>query len=221
MKKKTCLTLNLILAALTVVNCVFYRLFGGLMIKSLASTGFALMGILNLYDAVQSQRASGFPAWMAAALVISMAADVALYVEFMVGAVIFVVGHICYLGAYCALEPLGKKDLGPIAGVMALTITVIVVCFRFESEAMGLLVPVYGVVISCMLGKALSNLLRNRSRTRLILFVGSLLFWFSDLMLAWELFAGGGYIADTACLFTYWPGQAVLGFSMYLYNHEP
>ena len=216
--KKTYSGLNAVLVLLTVINCVIYRMVGGIVMKGVASGTFALLGLVNLCFALQTRRAKGFPMWMAAALVITAVADVVLRLDFMVGAVIFMAGHAVYFCGYCSLDRLGKRDLLPIAGMLAVTLTIVKCFFRFESGGMETLVLAYGVVISFMLGKAVSNLLRNQKRTRLVLVLGSALFWFSDLMLAWNLFAGGGYLADTLCLFTYWPGQAVLAFSVYLYT---
>jgi len=51
----------------------------------------------------------------------------------------------------------------------------------------------------------------------IIMAAGSVLFYFSDLMLAFDMFGGAPPIAGTLCLATYYPGQCVLGYSVYRY----
>ena len=77
---------------------------------------------------------------------------------------------------------------------------------------------VYALVISVMLGKALSNLITKRSVLNLLVFVGSLLFFVSDIALAFNVFGGSPSWSNTLCLFTYFPGQCVIALSVYFYN---
>ena len=217
--KKTFTILNVILIAVALTNTVLYRFVGGLLMKGIASTSFAVIGIVNLfYVNRMGCEKPGFPKWMTAALVMSVAADVVLNVEFLVGVVLFALAHVGYVAAYCTLEGFQKRDLLPMAAVGAVSLLVLnAPMFQITDPVWKVLVTVYALIISCMLGKAVSNALREKTRVRWMLLAGSLLFWFSDLMLAWELFAGGGRFADTLCLFTYWPGQTVLAHSLFHY----
>ena len=72
------------------------------------------------------------------------------------------------------------------------------------------------VIISFMLGKAISNSLRQTNMTNLIIVIGSLLFFISDFMLMLKSFADlpvAGYL----CLGTYYPAQFLLAFSLFVY----
>jgi len=212
--------LNLIMIAVTLANAVNYFLRGGLLFKGITSFSFALLGLVNLVYALCAKgRSLGFPIEMAAALVLSMIADVVLNLSFIPGAILFALAHVMYLAAYCTLEPFQKKDLIPIglSIVLCLGITNMPL-FSIGDPTMKRIVTVYCIVISCMLGKAISNFLRKKSALNFLLAAGCLLFWFSDLMLAMELFAAGGRAAYTLCLFTYFPGQTLLAHSIFHYT---
>ena len=44
--------------------------------------------------------------------------------------------------------------------------------------------------------------------------IGSFLFFFSDLMLLFNEFAGAPFITDILCLYTYYPAQILLAYSI-------
>lgn len=219
-RKKTFQILNLIVITVSLANAVNYYLKGGLLFKGIASFSFALLGLLNLVYALCTRSGSlGFPIGMAAALVLSMIADVVINLCFIPGAVLFALAHVVYLAAFCTLEPFQKKDLVPMGLMIVLCLSITnTPLFFIGDSAMKVVVTVYCIVISCMLGKAVSNVLRKRSTLNLLLAAGCLLFWFSDLMLALELFAAGGKLANTLCLFSYFPGQTLLAHGIYRYT---
>ena len=74
----------------------------------------------------------------------------------------------------------------------------------------------YAFIISFMVGKAISNLLKEKNSTNKIIVIGSILFFISDLMLMLNKF---GNIPGTSylCLGTYYPGQFILAFSLFKY----
>lgn len=218
--KKTFQILNLLIIAGSLANTVNYYWKGGLLLKGITSFSFALLGLVNLVYALCSKGKSlGFPIGMAAALVLSMIADVVLNLYFIPGAILFALAHVIYLAAYCTLEPFQKKDLIPIGLIIVLCLGITnTPLFFIGDPTMKIIVTVYCIVISCMLGKAISNFLRKKNTLNLLLAAGCLLFWCSDLMLALELFAAGGRIANTLCLFTYFPGQTLLAHAIYHYT---
>lgn len=72
----------------------------------------------------------------------------------------------------------------------------------------------YALIISFMVGKAISNLLEEKNATNITIVVGSILFIISDLMLMLDKFGsipGTNYL----CLGTYYPGQFILAFSLF------
>ena len=164
--------------------------------------------------------AAGFPAMMMIGLSLCWIADIVLNITFIPGALIFAIGHVFYFIAYNRLIRFEKKDLIPsiIIFVCAASLVLFVPIFDFGIPLMQYIILGYALIISLMVGKAISNMRReNTSLTKLIVF-GSILFFFSDLMLLLCYFAGAPQITDSLCLFTYYPGQYLLAHSIYRYT---
>ena len=215
--------LNGILLAVNLVLMVRYRMEGGIVMKGIASAGFAVLGLVNLFYVLwRGSAGRRYPIWMALGLVLCMAADIVLNIEFIYGTVMFAGGHVCYMIAYGGLNKFGRKDLIPIGVVGLITVLVVTVTpvFNFDTALTRGIVIGYAVVISCMLGKAVGNFATKRCLVTGIILVGSCLFWFSDLMLAIEVFADGPKIVDTLCLFTYYPAQSLLAHGIYWYAEK-
>ena len=164
--------------------------------------------------------AAGFPAMMMVGLSLCWIADIVLNITFIPGALIFAIGHVFYFIAYSRLIKFEKNDLIPsvIIFVCAASLVLFVPIFDFGIPLMQYIILGYALIISLMVGKAISNMRReNTSLTKLIVF-GSILFFFSDLMLLLCYFAGAPQITDSLCLFTYYPGQYLLAHSIYRYT---
>ena len=99
--------------------------------------------------------------------------------------------------------------------LIALAILTFTPGLTFSDPAMRIVCYVYAVIISGMAGKAVSGFLRERTLVNGLLALGSVLFYFSDVMLLLAWFTGAGSWADTACLFTYFPGQGILAHAGY------
>ena len=65
-----------------------------------------------------------------------------------------------------------------------------------------------------MLGKSIGNLIKNYSIKNLIISIGSLLFFVSDLMLVLNGFLGVGNWASYTCIALYYPALSLLALSM-------
>lgn len=208
---------NLVCIAATLILGVIYYQEGGLLLKGLTSTGFVILGLVNVCYAVKTKKRLRFPLFMATGLLFCMVADVVLNLHFIGGALIFAVGHLLYAAAYSSLLKWRRRDWLPCALIALASVLLITLApfFSFDSWVMETVCIVYALVISCMLGKAAANAMREKSTVNLILLIGSALFYFSDLMLALNVFAGAPKIADTLCLMTYYPAQCVLAHSIF------
>lgn len=219
--KKTFTILNAVLIAATLISSICYYQFGGIERKGLTAFGFVLVGAVNLIYAIKSKVGNlRFPLLMAMGLLFSMIGDVVLNLSFIPGALIFAVGHIFYFAAYCNLMEFKARDLIPsilIFAVSAMIITLVPI-FDFGSALMEGICILYALVISFMVGKACSNLLRKRNAVTAIAVVGSILFYFSDLMLVFNVFADAPKITDTLCLFSYFPAQCLLAHSIFQFS---
>ncbi|MDE7107595.1 MAG: lysoplasmalogenase, partial [Clostridiales bacterium] len=93
--------------------------------------------------------------------------------------------------------------------------------FDFSDDiAMEIVCIVYAVVISMMVGKAVCNFAADRSWLTFIIMIGSLLFFFSDLMLLLNVFSSIQKYVGALCLATYYPAECLLAFSVYLAKRD-
>ena len=90
---------------------------------------------------------------------------------------------------------------------------------NFESILMKGVCSTYAIVISFMIGKTISNLIKENNITNKVIAIGSLLFFISDLMLMLDVF-GGISVSGYLCLATYYPAQFILAFSIFTYANE-
>lgn len=215
--KRNFLISNLLLFLAIWIGDVFYIVFNDLWIKALASAGFVLLGLINLIYALKNKtNEKQFSIIMFIGLIFGMLGDIFLNIEFIAGAILFAVGHILYFIAYCYLEKFNYKDIiaGLVIFIPSMLFILLAPIFDFGGSVMKILCVVYALFISCMLGKALVNLVKERSLLNIFLVVGSALFFFSDLMLLLDVFANLFGLAPVLCLITYYPAQSLLAFSL-------
>lgn len=222
--KKIFLILNIIFLTITAGLLFYYRETGGTVLKGITSSGFVAVGLINLiYAAMSKCKNMKFPVLMFAGLFISMVGDVVLQFNFMIGAIIFAMGHVCYFAAFCTYMKFKNKDTVPCAIIFigAAMLITLAPCFDFGGNLMLYVCLFYALIISFMTGKTIADFLREKSLLNLILVIGSAMFFFSDLMLVFSIFGGAPKIADTLCLFSYWPAQCVLAYTVFMFvNRE-
>ena len=215
MKKRSLLRANIALLIGAMACLVCYDIFGGLWLKGVTSSWFVVLGAVNLLGNREGNRKF---AWlMVLGLFCGMCADVLLGVAFYAGVAVFALGHVLYLAAFLALERFRVRDLVFMIPLAAVSMFVVVGTpwIRVEDPTMKGLLLGYALIISAMLGKALSNLKAKPCAFRWLLAVGSVLFWFSDLMLAIDLFGQPSRLVWILCSYSYWPAQNLLAHSLY------
>lgn len=211
-------SLNILFIALGLVLCVYYDVEGGLTLKGVTASAFVLLGLVNLvYGIAIDAKDKRYSIWMAAGLLTCMIGDIVLNIEFIFGALIFALGHVLYCVALCALRKPSNGDVIPIAAVFAVSVMIIELLpiLDFGSALMEWICIGYALVISCMVGKSVSNFARQPDRVTKLVMAGAILFWFSDLMLVLCRFGDAPKITDTMCLYTYFPAQILLAHSVY------
>lgn len=213
---------NLILAVLIWIgDCLFLR-YGGLKWKTPTSVLFVAIGAVNLaYLLLNKNKNIKFPILMVTGLTFAMLGDVVLEIQFIVGAALFAVGHVFYFVAYSVMEKIKPTDLIYalclfVPSVLLITLAPI---FDFGGALMEVVCVVYAAVISCMVGKAIANFVRVKSRTSLIIALGSILFFISDFTLLFNVFTSLPYVG-ALCLATYYPAEILLGFSIFMFGME-
>ena len=200
-----------------------YMFCGGTPIKAATSLCFVLIGIVNMIFAVNIGATGKYKYIMPIALAVAMAGDVAINFDFIAGAAVFALGHVIFVVAYFFLNGFKPKDIVYAACVFvpsALVIT-LVPAFDFGGALLEIVCVVYALIISVMVGKALSDCVSKRSALAIVIVAGSVLFYISDLALLIQQFAtlnGAGRLAmRILCLGTYYPAQFLLAFSVFVF----
>lgn len=220
-KKHVLMDFVLIIATLIVAVCFFET--SELTLKGLASAGFVLTGIVNWrYCKVKKAVTHGFPGITVIGLFFSMCADVVLNLHFISGVFLFASAHVIYLLAYCRLMKLKKYDFVPIGLIALATVLFILVApiWAFDTPMLKYVCIIYAIIISSMLGKAVSNLFRKPNITSMVLAIGSGLFYFSDLMLALNMFSEVTIFESIISLMTYYVAQCMIAGSILCYGNS-
>ena len=218
MQRQTIKKCNIILMICAMACLVYYDIAGGLWLKGVTSGWFVVLGGVNLWAARDLERKQlRFFLLMEAGLVCGMCADVLLGLVFFAGVGVFALGHIFYLAAFYSLEKFHLRDLRFILPLAAVSMFVVVGTpwITVTDPSLRNLLLGYAVIISAMLGKAWSNLFCDPSPYRWILAVGSVLFWFSDLMLAIDMFGQPSRLVWILCSYSYLPTQSMLAHSLF------
>ena len=133
--KKNILFFNLVLSVLILTGDVFYILYDELWIKSITSIGFVLIALINfIYLLKVNKNNLVFAMFMLIGLIFAMFGDILLEIEFVIGAILFAVGHIFYFVAYTRLVKFNWKDLifGVCIFVPATILILVAPIFEFE-----------------------------------------------------------------------------------------
>lgn len=197
------------------INCSSY------ITKTIASALFVFCGAFNFIYClkINKNKISLFAIFMLLGLIFAMLGDILLIDYFVIGAGLFGLGHVFFFVSYCFLCKVNWKDFVIGAGIFILAFLLIEIYPKFDFNGMKALVIVYALIISLMLGKAISNILLKENRVlNLIILIGASLFFFSDLMLLFHIFGTGGLIFDILCLVTYYPAEFILAFSIFYSN---
>ena len=208
----------LIISAIFVLNYFYQKNNFVFSLKCICSAAFASLGIINLLFAIGAEKEKlEFYILMSVGLVFAMLGDVFINKSFAMGAGFFALGHVGFAVAYSFLQGFDPRDV-IIVGVIFLATAAFLLfapCVNFGSKKIKWICLSYSFIISIMLGKAMANLICQVNAVNAIISAGSLLFFFSDLMLVLNWFVGVGRWAGNACMGTYYPALCILAFSMY------
>lgn len=221
MKKEKNLFLygNLIFGVLLLVAtiCFMQTNITSYITKTIASSLFVLCGAFNLFLLYKYYdfKTNWFALFLMIGLAFAMLGDILLISNFVVGAVLFAIGHIFFAIYFCFIAKINWVDI--ISLVLLLTVALLLIFLypNFQFDGMRLVVIVYAVIISTMLAKAIGNLINKKSTRNLIAFLGAFLFYFSDLMLLFYRFAGNNMIFDYFCVYTYYPAEFLLAITIF------
>lgn len=219
-KHKTMLLANGVLfLAVAILNYFFQTNQFSYTLKCICSCCFTILGLLNLIYAIKSKAScSKFYYIMAAGVVFAMLGDVFIFHNFFLGAGAFALGHICFLIAYIFLQKITRTDLIVSGCFFILTLLYLLFCpvLSFDDPMLLPVCIIYAGIISTMTGKAFGLFLSKKTLFSGIVFLGSFIFFISDIMLVLDLFAGLWAWPYHACMALYYPSVCLLAFSMLL-----
>lgn len=214
--------LNIILISLILIGDILYICaeqnllkINDLATKSITSILFVTLGIINCIFSFKKDNKIFF-ILMLTGLFFAMLGDILLEIEFIVGALLFAIGHVFYYSAYTSLQKFNPRDIliGITIFIPSLIILLLVPLFDFGSSLMQIVCIIYALIISLMVGKSISNLTFKKSTLNILLVIGSCLFFFSDFMLLFNVFASISRLFGILCLATYYPAEIILAYSL-------
>ena len=220
--KKLSLIGNIIFAVLILVADILfmYTDINIYIIKTLASALFVLCGAFNLTLAFVGNGENRLKSIvMLIGIIFAFIGDVVLIRHFILGAIFFAIGHVFYLIYFIMLCKPKWVDLIVFVVIFGISASLILFLPAFEFGDLKFLILIYALIICLMLAKAIGNYIVERNFANLIIMLGALLFYTSDLMLVFANFSSiAPRLFDQLCLWTYYPAQFLLAFSIYLKN---
>lgn len=189
-------------------------------LEYVAKPGVMLALLAALLQAGGTAALAGPAGWFAAGILLSLAGDVFLMLpreRFVAGLAAFLLAHLAYLAGFNPTLP----PLNLASGILALLVALVgVQLYRRIAAGLdasghpGLKTPVlvYSIAISLMLLAALLTLVRQEweAGPALLAGGGALLFFISDLTLAWNKFVAPLPAGRLRVHITYHLGQALI-----------
>ena len=215
--------INCILFACAMICLRSYDIFGGLWLKGFTSFWFVFLGFINLIYAKKKKcKDLKFIILILLGLILGMCADVLLGSIFILGILSFALGHVMYLLAFYTLEKFEWKHLFVILPISFLSIYIVIGTpyIQINDPMLKKLLFGYALIIAFMLSKAITNVWKDKSMYRWIILLGSIMFYFSDIVLGIDMFGESSRLTWILCSYVYWPAQNILAYSLYHYVNQ-
>lgn len=226
-KNKVVLITNIVFFALIIVADILFicNTMSTKIIKPIASGLFVLCGLFNLLYVNKYYKSKQLfkSIILFIGLIFAFIGDILLMFGplFTIGAIFFAIGHIFFIAYFILLSRMSWIDLIVSAVIMSGCILLLNLYKGFDFEGMDLIVTIYAVIISIMVGKSVGNFIKKHSLPSLVLMIGAILFFTSDVMLVFAKFTNvATELFDTLCLATYYPGEFLLAFGLLLSGVE-
>lgn len=216
--------INIFITIAVFIGNVFYQGLGFYYpLKILCSSGFAIMGIVNMIYANRSLENKKVMLFMTLGLVFAFLGDVAINPNFILGVIFFALGHVFFVVSYLSYKKLEKVDImfSGVLGAFAITFILVFPYILFEVEMLKYVVLIYAAIISVMVGKSVGNAIKEKGIFTGMIAVASLLFFISDMMLllAWFSTIEGRWTSNV-CMAAYYPALCLLAGSMVVYMYR-
>ena len=221
-KRTVIVAVNIVFSLLVLVGNCFYQAMGmSYPIKLICSGGFMLMGIVNLVYAICKKCANmKLMVLMAIGMIFAFLGDFAINQEFVSGVIFFALGHVFFVINFWLYRKITKIDIiiSVVWGILAVGFILFCPYFAFDPPMFKYICAAYAAIISVMVGKALGNGLVEKNIYTMIIALGSVLFFFSDvaLVLAWFSVLEMKWLSNL-CMALYYPALVLMGWSMIRY----
>lgn len=221
MKIKRLANINIVITIMVFTGNYFYQSLGfNYILKIICSSGFALMGIINLVGAYKKIADKKVMVCMTFGLIFAFLGDVAINPNFVLGVIFFALGHVFFVASYIAYRKMERLDviLSLCLGGFSVGFILLFPYIFFEVEILKYVVLLYAVIISVMVAKSIGNAMREKDMFTGMIALGSILFFVSDMMLllAWFSTIEGRWTSNV-CMAAYYPGLCLLAGSMVVY----
>lgn len=222
MKKPSSINLtNLLFLILIAITDIIYMVAKGneYIFKGLPTILFVACGVVNLvYVIKHSQSFDAFPKFkffMLLGLIFAALGDMFLIDVFVLGVIFFALGHVLYFIAFCSIIRINLLDVIVSAFIFVPAVLIITLYDGFEFNGLMGVIIIYAIIIAFMTGKTISNLIRDNTKKNLLLVLGSIMFFLSDLVLLFRLFAGAPRFMSILCVALYYPAEFFLAYSIF------
>lgn len=223
--EKIIILLNVLLSIAIFILNYFYQYLGfNYTLKCITSSLFAIQGLMNLIYMVKNRKNDlKFSLLMTLGLIFAFLGDVIINKIFVIGALVFALGHVCFVLAYFMKEKLCKLDIFISAGIALFAVVFLSVFpyLVFNPEITRIVCLIYALIISFMLGKAVSSFIKKKDLLYGIIALASFLFFLSDFMLLLAWFSSLDYPwTSNLCMGVYYPALTLLALAILINGYK-
>ncbi|MEA3471323.1 MAG: lysoplasmalogenase [Thermodesulfobacteriota bacterium] len=207
----------IVLAAVLLVGLLFFEKTGNR--KGVIPTKTILSLFFVIAVIVQPHPVPLYYHLLLAGLILCLVGDFFLAlpqkVMFLAGLISFLLGHVLYILAFFSVASMSGL-IWPGAGAVLIISSSVYLWLRPHLGGMKIPVFFYVIIISLMVVGAWSVLIDSSLtiESRIVIFVGALLFYFSDIFVARDRFLKKEFLNRLIGLPLYYAGQFLLAFSV-------
>ena len=224
MKNKILLVVNLLISlAVILLNALYLFLWPQeIILQGVNCALYVLLGILNfiMFYKQNSKKYKLVSVFTVLGLLFGMLGDIMLGQDFVLGASLFALGHILYFVGFVCIKKYSLKDFLVLLVLIAIDIPILLVPDFYFGKYLPVILG-YAVIISVMTAKAISNFIFDKKNMQnILLFIGAVLFFVSDLSLMIYWFGSSNKTFDYICMLTYFPAQILFAISIYKFKNN-
>lgn len=139
------------------------------LLKCITSSLFAILAIINLtyFNGTKKKKEDlKYPIFMVFGVIFCFLGDAFINHYFVIGVVLFALGHVFYVGGYYMLYKFRGLDLiiGGSIGLAAGTFVLVCPYLSFDAPILKVACFIYVFILSFMVGKTISNFIKEQNK---------------------------------------------------------